>query len=164
MYQAGNQEMNRGVTLAEALKPAGYHTMMVGKWHLDGQPTERGFDRYFGHLSGATNFFTGDDTFRLNGKPFVVPKEGFYTTDAKTDYALKFLDEAKEEEKPFLLYVAYNAPHYPLHVEESDFRKYEGCYDVGWDRIRTQRNQKQQRLGVLPADTKLSPRPEGVGA
>lgn len=126
MYQAGNQEMNRGVTLAEALKPAGYHTMMVGKWHLDGQPTERGFDRYFGHLSGATNFFTGDDTFRLNGKPFVVPKEGFYTTDAKTDYALKFLDEAKEEEKPFLLYVAYNAPHYPLHVKSQIFENMRG--------------------------------------
>ena len=146
MYQAGNQEMSRGVTLAEALKPAGYHTMMVGKWHLDGQPTERGFDRYFGHLSGATNFFTGDETFRLNGKPFVVPKEGFYTTDAKTDYALDFLDEAKQEDKPFLLYVAYNAPHYPLHVKESDFRKYEGRYDVGWDRIRSQRFQKQQKL------------------
>ena len=164
MFQAGNQEMNRGVTLAEALKPAGYHTMMVGKWHLDGEPTERGFDRYFGHLSGATNFFTGDETFRLNGKPFVVPKTGFYTTDAKTDYALKFLDEAREQQKPFLLYVAYNAPHYPLHVKESDFRKYERNYDVGWDRIREQRYQKQQQLGILPEGTKLSPRPEGIDA
>lgn len=164
MFQAGNQQMDRGVTLAEALKPAGYRTMMVGKWHLDGQPTERGFDRYFGHLSGATNFFTGDDTFRLNGKPFEVPATGFYTTDAKTDYALKFLDESKEEQKPFLLYVAYNAPHYPLHVKESDFRKYEGRYDVGWDKIRERRFEKQQQLGILPQGTKLSPRPEGVSA
>ena len=164
MYQAGNQQMDRGVTLAEALKPSGYHTMMVGKWHLDGQPTERGFDRYFGHLSGATNFFTGDDTFRLNGEPFDVPETGFYTTDAKTDYALKFLDEAKAEEKPFLLYLAYNAPHYPLHVKETDFRKYEGRYDAGWDRIRKQRYQKQQQLGILPKEIKLSPRPEEVSA
>ena len=164
MYQAGNREMNRGVTLAEVLKPAGYHTMMVGKWHLDGQPTERGFDRYFGHLSGATNFFTGDDTFRLNGNSFVVPKEGFYTTDAKTDYALQFLDEAKKEDKPFLLYVAYNAPHYPLHVKESDFRKYETQYDVGWDQIRKRRFEKQQELGILPEHTKLTPRPDGISA
>ena len=164
MFQAGNQEMNRGVTLAEAVKPAGYHTMMVGKWHLAGQPTDRGFDRYFGHLSGSTNFFTGDDTFRLNGEPFAVPETGFYTTDAKTDHALKFLDEAKAEEKPFLLYLAYNAPHYPLHVKEADFRKYEGRYDVGWDQIRERRYTKQQKLGVLPAGTKLSPRPEGVSA
>ena len=162
MFQAGNQKMDRGVTLAEAVKPAGYHTMMVGKWHLDGQPTERGFDRYFGHLSGATNFFTGDDTFRLNGEKFEVPESEFYTTDANTDYALKFLDEAKSKEEPFLLYLAYNAPHYPLHVKESDFRKYEGRYDDGWDKIRMQRYQKQQKLGILPAGTQLSPRPEEV--
>lgn len=164
MYQAGNQQMDRGVTLAEALKPAGYHTMMVGKWHLEGQPTDRGFERYFGHLSGATNFFTGDDTFRLNGEPFVVPETGFYTTDAKTDYALKFLDEAKAEDKPFLLYLAYNAPHYPLHVKETDFRKYEGRYDAGWEKIRKQRYQKQQQLGILPEGIKLSPSPEEVSA
>ena len=164
MFQAGNKQMDRGVTLAEAVKPAGYHTMMVGKWHLEGQPTERGFDRYFGHLSGATNFFTGDNTFRLNGEAFEVPKSGFYTTDAKTDYALEFLDEAKSKDQPFLLYVAYNAPHYPLQVKESDFRKYEGRYDAGWDKIRKQRYQKQQQLGILPEGTELSPRPDEVAA
>lgn len=162
MFQAGNQQMNRGVTIAEALAPAGYHTMMVGKWHLAGEPTDRGFDRYFGHLSGATNFFHGDETFRLNGKPFEVPEEGFYTTDANTDFALEFLDEAKELNKPFLLYMAYNAPHYPLHVKQSDFEKYVGRYDRGWEATRQRRFEKQRQLGILPVDVKLSPRPDDV--
>ena len=164
MFQAGNEQMDKGVTIAEALQPAGYHTMMVGKWHLRNEPTDRGFSRYFGHLSGATNFFTGDDTFRLNGKPFDVPKEGFYTTDANTDYAIDFLNDAEQTDKPFFLYLAYNAPHYPLHVKEADFRKYEGRYDDGWDAIRRQRYQKQRRLGILPADVALSPRPSDVKA
>ncbi|MEM7314181.1 MAG: sulfatase-like hydrolase/transferase, partial [Planctomycetota bacterium] len=162
MFQAGNQKMNRGVTLAEALKPAGYETFMAGKWHLDGQPTERGFDRYFGHLSGATNFFTGDDTFRLDGKPYKVAGDNFYTTDAMTDYAIEFLSE-RDETKPFLMYIAYNAPHYPLHVKEKDFRKYEGRYDAGWDRIREARYAKQKKLGLLP-NVALSPRPAEVSA
>ena len=89
--------MDRGVTIAEVLKPSGYSTIMCGKWHLKNEPTRRGFERYFGHLSGATNFFSGDDTFRLNGKPFTVPKTGFYTTDAITDYSIRFVDEAMRE-------------------------------------------------------------------
>ncbi|MFK8114465.1 MAG: arylsulfatase [Rubripirellula sp.] len=164
MFQAGNDQMNKGVTLAEALRPAGYHTMMVGKWHLKDEPTDRGFARYFGHLSGATNFFTGDDTFRLNGKPFQVPQNGFYTTDANTDQAIEFLDEASQSVKPFFLYMAYNAPHYPLHVKEQDFRKYEGRYDKGWDQVRKQRFKRQIDEGILPADTALSPRPAEVKA
>lgn len=162
MFQAGNNEMNRGVTIAEVLKSAGYRTMMTGKWHLKNEPTDRGFDKYFGHLSGATNFFTGDDTFRLNGKPFEVPDSGFYTTDQITDYALDFLQE--DSEQPFFLYVAYNAPHYPLHVKKKDFVKYENRYTAGWDAIRKDRFEKQQKLGLLPNNTELSPRPPEVSA
>ncbi len=164
MFQAGNEAMDKGVTIAEALGAAGYQTLMVGKWHLDGEPTERGFDRYFGHLSGATNFFTGDNTFRLNGKPFDVPSKNFYTTDANTDFAIEFLDEAKGSDKPFFLYMAYNAPHYPLQVKEKDFRKYEGSYDLGWDVIREARYARQQAMGILPETAKLSPRPDEVSA
>ncbi|MGI9241846.1 MAG: arylsulfatase [Verrucomicrobiales bacterium] len=163
--QAGNAAMGRGVTIAEALQPAGYSTAMSGKWHLDKEPTDRGFQRYFGHLSGATNFFTGDDTFRLNGKRFEVPQDGgFYTTDAITDYGIKFIDEALPEGKPFFLYLAYNAPHYPLQAPEEDVMKYRGRYKKGWDELRTQRYQRQLELGLIRPEWKLSPRPEEVPA
>lgn len=164
MFQAGNEQMNKGVTIAEALGPAGYETLMVGKWHLKNEPTDRGFEKYFGHLSGATNFFTGDETFRLNGEKYIMPDDEFYTTDVNTDYAIRFLNEAKTDEKPFFLYLAYNAPHYPLHVKEVDFRKYEDRYKVGWDQIRQERFKKQKEIGILPADTELSPRPPEVVA
>lgn len=165
MFQAGNEEMDRAVTIAEALQAStNYQRLMVGKWHLKREPTDRGFEHYFGHLSGATNFFTGDGTFRLDGEPFQVPSEGFYTTDAKTDYALQFLEAAEQKQAPFFLYIAYNAPHYPLHVKEPDFRKYDGRYTEGWDAVRRQRFAKQQALGLLPSDVELSPRPEDVPA
>jgi arylsulfatase len=164
MFQAGNQKMDRGLTIAEVLKPAGYQTMMVGKWHLDGEPTDRGFDRYFGHLSGATNFFHGDKTFRLDGEQYEVPLSGFYTTDAKTDFALQFLEQAGQSDKPFFLYLAYNAPHYPLHVKEQDFRKYENRYASGWDSVRKARFRRQMELGILGSDVELSPRPADVAA
>ena len=69
---------------------------MTGKWHLKKEPTDFGFDRYFGHLSGATNFFKGDKTFRLNGEPWKVPASDFYTTVADVDFALDFLEEARK--------------------------------------------------------------------
>ena len=88
---AGNTSMSHAVTTAEVLAQNGYFTAMTGKWHLQQQPTDFGFERYFGHLSGACNYFTGDQTFRLNGEPWTVPSENFYTTVANVDYALEFL-------------------------------------------------------------------------
>ena len=72
-YQAGNLDLSQGVTSAEVLGTAGYFTAMTGKWHLKREPTDFGFQRYFGHLSGACNFYRGDKTFRLNGEPWTVP-------------------------------------------------------------------------------------------
>ena len=86
--------------------------MMSGKWHLDNEPTDFGFQRYFGHLSGATDFYAGDDTFRLNGKPWKVPSEGFYTTVTKVDFAIDFLNEAKTIDKPW--YVPHSMLPTPL--------------------------------------------------
>jgi arylsulfatase len=164
--QAGSAKLNRGVTLPEVLGKAGYSTAMVGKWHLDKQPTDRGFEKYFGHLSGATNFFTGDDSFRLNGKSWSEFDENFYTTDANIEYAKRFLSESLEQkpDQPFFLYVAHNAPHYPLHVRKEDYRKYENRYDVGWDEIRKQRRAKQIKLGLINPDWTPAPRPKNVPA
>ena len=166
--QAGGAKLSRGATIAEVLGQAGYFTTMVGKWHLDKQPTDFGFNRYWGHLSGACNFFTGDNTFRLNSEKFEVPKtlngRPFYTTHAKGDFALKFLDEATVREEPFLLYVAFNAPHYPLHAPEADVKKWDGAYDGGWDVLRQTRYAKQLKLGIISEKTKLSPRPAHIPA
>ncbi len=164
--QAGSNSLKRGVTIAEVLGRSGYFTAMVGKWHLHGEPTDRGFDRYFGHLSGATNFFTGDDSFRLDGEKWDAFDDDFYTTDAFIDHAVVFLRESfeRDDDRPFFLYVAHNSPHYPLHVKEADFRKYENRYDEGWDRIREQRYRRQVESGLIPGTWALSPRPPLVPA
>ena len=177
--QAGNAKLNRSVTIAEVMQRAGYFTAMAGKWHLDNEPTNRGFMRYWGHLSGATNFFTGDNTFRLNGKPWSnyenypvlrarrEAKRGpssFYTTDANVDFAIQFIDEALETKKPFFQYIAFNAPHYPLQAPKEDVLKYKGRYDGGWDALRAARFKKQLKMGLLRSQTKLSERPDYIPA
>lgn len=160
--QAGDENLNRAVIIPEVLKPAGYFTAMTGKWHLSKEPTDFGFDRYFGHLSGATNYYLGDKTFRLNGKPFTVPDKGFYTTVANVDHAIDFLGEARATKKPWFLYVAFNAPHSPLQPLEQDFKKYLGRYAAGWDAMRAARVAKQKQIGLLPASMVESPRPDHI--
>jgi len=164
--QAEDRGLTRGVTIAQVLQKAGYATLMTGKWHLDDQPTDHGFERYFGHLSGATNFFTGDKTFRLDGEKWNDFGDDFYTTDANIDFAKQFVAESLESDpdKPFLLYVAHNAPHYPLQVPEEDFRKYERRYDAGWDAIRQARYRRQLESGLIPDEWALAPRPDLVPA
>ena len=149
---AGDTKMDHAVTSAETLRAAGYFTAMTGKWHLKQQPTDFGFDRYFGHLSGACNFFKGDGTFRLNGEPWKVPSSGFYTTVANVDYALDFLKEARRTEKPWYLYVAFNAPHAPLHALPKDYAKYKGRYNDGWDVVRAARDGSAEDTGTVAAE------------
>lgn len=161
---AGDTALSHAVTSSEVLGESGYFTAMTGKWHLKKEPTDFGFQRYFGHLSGACNFFKGDKTFRLNGQPWQVPEAGFYTTVADVDFALKFLQEARKEEKPWYLYVAFNAPHAPLHALPEDYAKYKGRYEAGWDVMRKARVEKQKRIGLLPASLQESPRPEHIPA
>lgn len=162
--QAGDEALQRAFTIPEVLAPAGYFTMMTGKWHLTKEPTDFGFQRYFGHLSGATNYYKGDKTFRLNGEEWTVPDSGFYTTTANVDHAIDFLKEARNSKKPWFLYIAFNAPHAPIQPLKEDYEKYLGKYDRGWDAIREARIAKQKEVGLLPADTKPSPRPDHVPA
>jgi arylsulfatase A-like enzyme len=161
-FQAGNTGLSRATTSAEVLGQAGYFTAMSGKWHLDRQPTDFGFQRYFGHLSGACNFYRGDKTFRLNGEPWPVPEKGFYTTVAKVDFALKFLEEARATRQPWYLYVAFNAPHAPLQPLKEDYEKYAGRFDQGWDVTRDARLTKQRKLGLFGKDITPSARPDHI--
>ncbi|MCA9191934.1 MAG: arylsulfatase [Planctomycetales bacterium] len=151
--QAGAESLERGTTIAKQLRDCGYFTAMVGKWHLEKQPTDQGFNRYFGHLSGATNYFTGDNTFRLNGKEWNDFDENFYTTVRNADYAINFLDEAISSQQPFFLYAAFNAPHYPLQVLQKDFEKYRQRYQAGWDAIRARRFTKQSEMELFSPGT-----------
>ncbi len=162
--QAGDESLRRAAIIPEVLAPAGYFTAMSGKWHLSKEPTDFGFQRYFGHLSGATNYYLGDKTFRLNGEKFEVPAKGFYTTIANVDRAIEFIGEARKAKKPWFQYVAFNAPHAPLQPLEQDYRKYLGRYDAGWDAIRAARVAKQKQIGLLPTNLDESPRPEHLRA
>lgn len=174
-HQSKNLKKPGHVTLAEVLKSAGYSTMMSGKWHVADTPPDRGFDRYFGFLSGCINFFTGEDwgsgdhwgtgknLMRLDRNEFKVPKN-FYSTDAFTDYAIRFLDDAVKKEQPFFLYLAHNAPHFPLHALPQDIAKYQDRYKVGWDVIRKQRYKRLQELGIVNSTWRLSDRDPKVEA
>jgi arylsulfatase len=137
---------------------------MTGKWHLDREPTDFGFQRYWGHLGGATNYYRSNESFRLNGTPWQSPSEGFYITTANVDFALRFLEEAREAKKPWFLYVAFNAPHAPLQPLEADYKRYLGKYDEGWDVMRAARVAKQKDLGLFPTGVEVAPRPDHVPA
>ena len=156
---------DNNVTLAEALSASGYRTMWVGKWHLEGEPSARGFDRTFGFLNGAVNFFTGvgtgggTDNWRLDGEVYDVPEADFYTTHAFTDRAIEFVEDAdaQRDEQPFFLYLAHNAPHYPLQAPEATIEKYRGRFMVGWDSLRKARYERQRAMGLIPEKWAPSP-------
>ncbi|UCC97555.1 MAG: arylsulfatase [Phycisphaerales bacterium] len=146
------------VTVAEVLRSAGYTTLASGKWHVGSTPMDRGFDHYFGMLGGSCSYFVPDKTFRLGRGAFMTDDKDFYTTNAFTDYALQFLDEVGRRDKPFFLYLAYNAPHYPLHALPEDIAKYRGKYMKGWDVIRRQRYARLIELGLIDKKWPLSTR------
>jgi arylsulfatase A-like enzyme len=162
------------VTIAEALKPAGYFTAMSGKWHVgakDGQrPVSRGFDRYFGTTTGGV-FYDLTTTGRtrelfLDDKLIAdqdseLPK-GFYSTHAFTDHAVKFIDEARQADKPFFLYLAHIAPHFPLQAPKATINKYRGKYKAGWEHLQRERHKRQVAMGLIDMSWPLAPLPEKV--
>ena len=149
---------DRCVTIPEVLGPAGYRTLMTGKWHLgvnrrETWPLQRGFDRFYGGLSGAFNYFEpgGDRGMTDGNEENVDTPPGWYATDAFTDRAIGYLDEQADGERPFFLYLAYNAPHWPLNPKVEDFETYRGQYRDGWAAVRAGRLAKQKELGLFDA-------------
>ena len=132
--EVGRGQLSNCIPMAAAMQLGGYHTMMVGKWHLNDTPMNRGFDRYFGFLNGASNFFTGEGTnggkhFRLDREEWTVPETGFYCTDAFTDFAITFLSDREKnkahKQKPFFLYVS----HKGVHADFVPADRHRGKYD-----------------------------------
>lgn len=174
------------VTIAEVLGGSGYHTAMAGKWHIsttieqsdkDAQlrwlnhqethplfspieqyPTSRGFEKYYGNIFGVVDFF---DPFSLvhGTAPVESVPENYYHTDALSDTTVSYIKTFSKSDKPFFIYLAHTAPHWPLHALPEDIKKYENTYKVGWDAIREARFKKMVNLGVLDSSSvRLSPR------
>jgi hypothetical protein len=162
-------------TIAETLRAAGYATAKVGKWHNapnsatpnPAWPSNRGFDRFYGFLTGETGYFF---PARIMHNTTVAPIDeylpGYYATDDWTDKAIGFATDIRNHNatQPFLLYVAYNAVHGPLQAKVADFAKYRGRYDAGWDVLRAERFARQTTMGIVPPDAALSDRDPAVPA
>jgi len=157
------------VTLAEALKPAGYTTLMSGKWHVtpaqepskDNWPRQRGFDRFFGTIHGAGSFYDPPSLTREN-EP-IVPEAGFYYTDAISSQAVDYIGEYAGDD-PFFMYVPYTSPHWPLHARDEDIAKYKGRYEMGWDELRESRRKRMIQMGIVDERWPLTPRDPRVPA
>lgn len=174
-------ELNKNcVTIAEALKPAGYKTYAVGKWHVTkatnpkteadrhNWPLQRGFDRFYGTIHGGGSFFDPTTLTRDNHfiSPFAdteYPTDDYYYTDAISDHAARFVRE-NEKGKPFFLYLAYTAAHWPMHARENDIVKYKGRYAAGYEAIRKSRYEKMLKEGVISTgNTTNWPLPPNLG-
>ena len=163
------------VTLAEALKGAGYRNYMSGKWHLtrhkspngdiSAWPMQRGFDRFYGTITGAGSFF--DPATLCRGNTYITPEndpdyqpESFYYTDAINDNAISFISDhcgnSKVADKPFFLYVSHTSAHWPMHAPEADIAKYKGVYDKGYPAIREARYKKAIEMGVVDSRWPMS--------
>ena len=165
------------VTIPEVLAAAGYSTYMAGKWHVtpprskEHWPCQRGFDRFYGTIHGAGSFFDPNTLTRDNEfiSPYADPEykpETFYYTDAISDHAVRFIADHgnSSADKPFFMYVAYTAAHWPMHALPEDIAKYKGKYDRGYEPIRKGRYEKMKTLGVIEKQWKLSPRAGNWGS
>jgi arylsulfatase len=166
---------NDTATIAEHLRANGYRTLMSGKWHVAGDfearnvdswcvgdvehptPRQRGFDRFYGIMDGATHFFSPHYVLEDDSRVETYP-DNFYFTDAITEKAIGMIEEASSDEAPFFLYLAHTAPHWPLHAHPEDIARYDGVYSKGWDSIRTARHEEMNGLGIFQRNWDISPR------
>lgn len=168
--------LNRNcVTIAEVLRMHGYTTLLSGKWHVGGSynildsgswragdathplPTQRGFDRFYGIVSGAASYFY-PRTLMRDEEFLELESSDYYLTDAITDNAVGMVESAAGTGRPFFLHVTYTAPHWPLHAPAEDIARYEGTYRHGWDAVRTARHEELKALGIVNPRWEISPR------
>lgn len=158
------------LTFGEVLRNAGYSTLLSGKWHVGKDslswPKQRGFDQFYGVLGGGANYFNAYP-MPLNGREYPVvllennkrihpEPDSYYFTNEITDHAVKFIDEQHKTGKPFFLYLAYTAPHWPLQALPEDIARYKGKFDKGWDELRKERHATQIQLGLVNSDSKIA--------
>lgn len=166
----GGYLSENAVTIPEVLKENGYSTFMTGKWHLskdigidvmdrgDSWPLARGFDKFYGTIPGGGSYFSPqsiwDNTQKIDEQ--VAADPDFYYTDAISDKCVEYMEECIDAGEPFFGYVAYTAPHFPLHAKEEDIAKYKGKYDEGWDVMREKRLARMKELGIVDEDWELA--------
>jgi arylsulfatase len=161
---------DRVATLPQLLKDAGYHTYMVGKWHLGKQPDKipraRGFERDFTLLDGGGSYWDMNNVTAVSPK-LVFTEDGryltglppdYYATKTYTDKLIGFIDANRGSGKPFFAYVAHQAPHEPYHLPRDWRNRHAGEYDKGWDAVREARLKRQVEMGIMPAGTELAER------
>jgi arylsulfatase A-like enzyme len=161
---------DRVVTLPQLLQRSGYHTYMVGKWHLGKAPNQipaaRGFERDFSLLDGAGSYWdmwnltaaTPRSTFTEDGRYLTNLPNGYYATKTYTDKLIGYIDANHGDGKPFFAYVSHQAPHDPYHLPDSWRNRNVAAYDAGWDVVRARRLARQVELGIMPAGTMLAER------
>jgi arylsulfatase len=168
-------DLNRQcVTLAEVLRPAGYRTLMSGKWHVTHDfepylldkhnwPLQRGFEHFYGTIIGAGSYHDPVMLTRDN-EPIQADRTNYYYTDAIADQAVRFIGDYAGKPEPFFLYTAFTAPHWPLHALPEDIAKYQDRYRDGWDALRQERHRRMIDRGIVQKSWPLTPRDPRVPA
>ena len=161
------------VTIAEALKAGGYATAMSGKWHVTRHmdeprhnwPRQRGFDDFYGIITGAANYYH-PRTLTRNNEHIEPEGDDYFLTDAISDEAVRQIREhaARQDNRPLFQYVAYTAPHWPLHAHEQDSARYAGRFNAGWDQLRTERRARMIQLGMIDPAWPLTERDPDIPA